>query len=255
MNPILIGIITSAVTSGGVALGVLLRGVLPRHHLGKPSRDSIRLSIGLIATMTALVLGLITNSAKNSFDGVNNAVRDTAAQVLALDRALARYGPEAAGIRDRLKQVVEERVNRTWPNDRPDPAADDVTSEGTGHRAEALSDSIRLLEPKDELQRALQGQGVELVESILQARWLVAAGSRATVPTAFLVVLLYWLTMTFTCYGVIAPRNGTVMAVQFVCALSVGCAMFVVIELDGPFDGVIRVSPEPLRVAHSQVNR
>ena len=186
---------------------------------------------------------------------VNNAVRDTAAQVLALDRVLARYGPETAGIRDHLKQVVEERLNKTWPSERSETGAEGVTSEGTAYRAEALADSIRLLEPKDELQRALQGRGVDLVESVLQARWLVAAGSRATVPTAFLVVLLYWLTLTFTCYGMLAPRNSTVIAVLFVCALSVGCALFVVIELDGPFDGVIRISPEPLRVAHGQVNR
>ena len=183
MNPILIGVITAAVTFGGVALGVWLRSVLPQHHLDKPSRDSIRLSIGLIATMTALVLGLITNSAKNSFDGVNNAVRDTAAQVLALDRVLARYGPETAGIREHLKQVVEERLDRTWPSERSETGAETRPARATGSRAEALADSIRLLEPKDGLQRALQGRGVDLVESILQARWLVAAGSRASVPT------------------------------------------------------------------------
>ena len=124
-----------------------------------------------------------------------------------------------------------------------------------GSGAESLADAIRLLDPKDELQRSLQVEGVDFAESILQAPWLMAAGSRASVPTPFLVVLLFWLTLIFTCYGMLAPRKGTVIAVLFVCSLSIGAALFVIIELDGPFDGLIRVSPDPLRVAYGQVNR
>ena len=205
--------------------------------------------------MTALILGLITNSAKNSFDAVRKTVEDTSVQVLALDRVLARYGPETASIREHLKQVVGERLGRLSPSGRSEPVARNATSVAMGSRAESLPDDIRLLDPKDVLQRSLQSQGVDLAESILQAPWLVAAGSRASVPTPFLVVLLFWLTLIFVCYGMLAPRNASVLMVLFVCSLSIGAALFVVIELDGPFDGLIRVSPGPLRVAYDQVNR
>ena len=149
-------------------------------------------------------------------------------QVLALDRVLARYGPETAcvgpclarygpetaSIREHLKQVVGERLGKLDPSDRSEPVARDATSVAMGSRAESLADDIRLLDPKDELQRSLQSRGVDFAESILQAPWLVAAGSRASVPTPFLVVLLFWLTLIFTCYGMLAPRKGTVIAVS-----------------------------------------
>lgn len=70
-----------------------------------------------------------------------------------------------------------------------------------------------------------------------------------------LVVLLFWLTITFTSFGLFAPRNVTVLAVLFVCALSVTSALFLVVEMDGPFDGLIKASADPLRYAHAHINQ
>jgi len=111
MNPTKIGIITFAFAFGGVLLGMWLRSALPKHHLDAESKDTVKLGIGLIATMTALILGLVTASAKSSFDAVDNAVAATAVQLLALDRALARYGPETGEIRKQLKQALGERID------------------------------------------------------------------------------------------------------------------------------------------------
>jgi len=120
-------------------------------------------------------------------------------------------------------------------------------------RVEALTDAIRLLKPHDDLQRALQPRAADLAEGLLQARWLVVTGAEASVPTPFLVVLLFWLTVTFASFGVFAPRNGTVIVVLLVCAVSIGGALFLVLELDGPFDGLLRVSPDPLRFAFTHM--
>ena len=52
---------------------------------------SYRLGIGLVATMTALLLGLVTAAARSAFDATDTAIRNSAAAILTLDRDLARY--------------------------------------------------------------------------------------------------------------------------------------------------------------------
>ena len=175
--------------------------------------------------------------------------------MLTLDRVLARYGPETGQIRTGLKQAVGERIEMIWPKDASRPVSLDPTTADMAPRVEALADAIRSLKPHDDLQRALQTRAVDLAESVLQARWLAMAGAEAGVPKPFLVVLLFWITVTFASFGMFAPRNGTVIVVLFVCALSIGGALFLVLELDGPFDGLLRVSPDPLRFAYTHINR
>jgi hypothetical protein len=255
MNPTNIGIVTFAFAFGGVLLGMWLQSALPKHHLDGESRDSVKLGIGLIATMTALILGLVTASAKSSFDSINGAVKETAVQLLTLDRVLARYGPETGRIRTELKQAVGERIDMIWPKGSSRPVSLDPTTADMTPRVEALADAIRSLKPHDDLQRALQSRAVDLAEGVLQARWLVMASAEASVPMPFLVVLLFWITATFASFGMFAPRNGTVIVVLFVCALSIGGALFLVLELDGPFAGLLRVSPDPLRFAYTHINR
>lgn len=254
MDPTLISVTAFAFAFGGVLFGTWLRTALPKHHLEDESKDVIKLGIGLIATMTALVLGLVTASAKESFDAVDGAVKETAVQLLALDRILARYGPETGEIRKELKQAVGERIDMIWPSDSSRRASPDPATAGMATHFEAVADAIRTLKPHDELQRALQTRAVDLAEGMLQARWLATVGTGASVPVPFLVVLLFWITLTFAIFGMFAS-NRTAIAVLFVCALSIGGALFLVLEMDAPFDGLLRVSPDPLRLAYSHLNR
>ena len=179
MNPIKLGIIAFAFAFGGVLLGLWL----PQRLAQAPSRRAIEAfyqeqGIGLIATMTALLLGLVTASAKSSFDAVNDAVKESAMQVLALDRVLARYGPETAEIRSQLKNAIGERIDMIWPSDSSRPVTLDPTTAGLASRVESLTDAIRSLKPRDDLQRALQTRAVDLAERMLQARWLAVSSTR-----------------------------------------------------------------------------
>src|SRR5262249_42709210 len=115
MTPTVIGTLVFLCTFGGALGGLWLRAALPDHHLSNDSKDTVKVGIGLIATMTALVLGLVTASAKSAFDALNTAVQHTAADVLALDRTLARYGPESKAVRETLAQVIAQRLEMTWP--------------------------------------------------------------------------------------------------------------------------------------------
>lgn len=255
MNPTVVGVIVFACTFGGVLLGMWLRLVLPQHHFDAESKDTVKLGIGLVATMTALVLGLVTASAKGTYDAMDSAVKQGAIQALTLDRALARYGPESAPIRSGLQTALGARIEMIWPQGSSSPNKVDPTASGAGSAAEALAEAIRQLTPNNDAQRVLKSRAMDLSEALLQARWLVLAGSEASIPLPFLVILLFWLTVTFTSFGLFAPRNAVVKLVLFVCALSVGSAVFLVLEMDQPFDGLIRVSADPLRYAHAHLNR
>ena len=253
MSPNVIGMIVFASTIAGALLGLWLRTTLPDDHLQGESRDAIQRTVGLIATMTALVLGLVIASAKSSFDAMDTAVKHTAMDVLALDRLLARYGPETREIREALKQAVARRIDLIWPQGSSRPAQLDPLRVAAS--VEGIADRIRVLMPRDDLQRSLQSRAVERAEAILQTRWIVSEGSGTSVLVPFLVILGFWLTITFTIFGLLARRNATVVAVLSVCALSVGSAVFIVLEMDGPFEGLLKVSADPLRYALSRLNQ
>lgn len=253
MDPTVIGVIVFACTFGSALFGMWLCIALPAHHLNADSRDTVKVGIGLIATMTALVLGLVTASAKSSFDAVNTAVKQTAIEVLTLDRVLARYGSDANKTRQALKRAIGARIEMIWPEGSHQPANLDPILSEEESGAEGLAAAIRGLTPIDDSQRALQSRAMDLAEEILEARWLVLAGTGISIPVPFIVILIFWLMITFASFGLFAPRNATVLTVLFVCALSVGSAVFLVLELDTPFEGLLRVSASSLRYAYTHL--
>lgn len=253
MNPALIGMIVFAFTITASLVGMRLRKVLPEHHVNTESRDAVKLCVGLIATMTALVLGLVTASAKSHFDSVNAAVGHAAVEILTLDRLLARYGPETREIRAALKDAVALRIDMIWPQDSSRKADLDPIRVRLG--IEAIPDRIRGLTPADEKQKSVQARAADLSEGLLQMRWLASAEVESSIPVAFLATLVCWLTITFGIFGLLAPGNATVRTVFFVCALSVGSAVFLILELDSPFDGLTRVHGAPMRYALAHLNQ
>src|SRR5437763_2689272 len=122
MNTTLSALIVFGCLVGAVLFGRALRRVLPEDHLTADSRDTIKLAMGLVATMTALVLGLLVSSAKGAYDTERNEVIQMAAKVTFLGRVLAAYGPEAAGIRAQLRETREEGIRQMWPGEMRRPA-------------------------------------------------------------------------------------------------------------------------------------
>ena len=253
MNPTVVGIVVFACAFCGALGGIRLRTILPDQHLSDESRDTIKVGIGLIATMTALVLGLVTASAKSSFDEQNRTIKHTAADILSLDRVLAQYGPETAEIRKAMKLALAGRIEMMWSQDQSQRACLEAGDAARG--AELLAGRLRGLTPQTDDQRWLRSRALDLSERVLEARWLVFAGHSGSVPVAFLVTLVFWLTITFASFGLFAPRNATVVTVLFVCAISVAGAAFLILELDGQFEGLITVSAEPLKYALAQLGQ
>ena len=150
MSPTAVGAIVFVCTLGGALIGMWLSSILPQDHLSQKSQDTVKLAIGLIATMTALVLGLVTASAKSSFDTVDTAVKHTAMDILTLDRLLARYGPETGEIRATLRQAIAHRIDLIWPTESSRPALRGPQTASD----ENIADRIRALKPRADNQRS-----------------------------------------------------------------------------------------------------
>ena len=246
-----IGLITFACTFGSAVGAAYLRDALPPTHLSKESQDVVRLGMGLVATMTALLLGLVTATARSSFDGHDANIRTSAVNILALDRDLARYGPETRPTRELLRRALAFRVENTWPENGANKGFGTPLSTTA---VEDIENQIIQLSPQTEAQRWFKGNALKRTDEVLKTRWRTLEGGGA-IPGTFLAVVIFWLTVTFGSFGVFAPRNATVVSVLFIAALSVAAAVFLLVELDGPFDGLIKVSGDPLRFALANLGR
>jgi hypothetical protein len=250
MSSMAISWVVFACVFGGALLGMLLRPVLHERHLGTDSKDLVRMGMGLIATMSALVLGLLIASAKSSFDAQRSELAQMSANVILLDRVMAHYGPEMKEPRDLLRHFVTSTLDRIWPEDPSRPAQVQPTG-----ASEVLYDKIQELAPKNEAQRSLQAQALKTSIDIGQTRWLLFAQKGSSIPLPFLVVLVFWLTILFASFSLFAPPNVTVICTLLVCALSVSGAIFLILELDRPFEGLIQISSDPLRSALAQLGK
>jgi hypothetical protein len=197
--------------------------------------------------MAALVLGLLVSSAKSSFDATNAAVTHSGARCILLDRVLAHYGTEAAGIRRDLRGAVVAGIAMLWPEEHPRASGLEALERASA--MEAMLEKIRTLEPRSDTQRALQAQALQIGNEILLNRWLQIERAQTSPPEIFLRILLFWLTMLYVSFGLIAPRNATVVVVLFVGALSLATAVFLILEMNHPLSGIIKISSGPMRKA------
>ena len=252
MNPTLVASIVFACVFGGAMLGMRLRGIMPEHHLSEDSKDVIKLGMGLIATIAALVLGLVIATAKSSYDTQDAAVKHSAAKIMLLDRVLAHYGPEAAETRDLLRRAVSYKVDEIWPEERPQSSSNTPRELPAG---DVIVERIQQLSPQNDNQRGIQSRALQIGSEIMETRWFISGSVGSSVQLPFLIIIVFWLTMLFASFGLFAPRNATVIAVLFVCALSVAGAIFLILEMDQPFSGLMKVSSSPLRFALSHLGQ
>ncbi len=226
-------------------MGMVLHLILPEHHLASDSKDVIKLGMSLTATMSALILALLIASAKSSYDAQRNEITQMSANIILFDRILAKYGPETKIARDLLHRSVVRVIDQIWP----ETTASTEELDPTAIRADALYDKIEQLSPQNDTQSALKAQALKMGIDLAQTRWLLFEQGGSSIPIAFLVLLIFWVTIIFLSFGLFAPPNATVIVTLFLCALSVSGAIFLILQLDRPFGGLIRISSAPLHSA------
>lgn len=253
MDSMAISLIVFTCMLFGALTGMFLRVVLPHHHLSVDSKDIIKIAMGLLATMSALVLGLLIASAKNSYDEHDAAVKSSAAKVLVLDHVLSSYGAETIEIRAQLRRTLSEKIAEVWGEGGPQRTKFDVPKGQLS--APGLESRILQLAPHNDSQRWLRSQALQIIRDVMETRWAVLGSLRSSIPMPFLVIMVFWLTVIFVSFGLFAPRNATVAVVLFLCALSVASSVFLILEMDHPFEGTIKISSAPLRYALSQLGQ
>jgi hypothetical protein len=252
-STITISLITFVVTFAGSLCGMFLRVRLPDNHLSEHARDVVQLGAGLIATIAALVLSLLINSANNSLDTISNELTQTSTTIVELDETLASYGSETRELRQSLRKIVVAALENIGPEnilkEKPAEKLD------IGKALQRIQSKLRSMSPQNNAQTILQSQAFQEVRQLIHSRLLLLEHRHRRTSDIFLVVLIFWLVVIFVSFGLLTPRNRTVIGVLCVCSLSVSAAIFVLTEMNSPYKGFLSVSAAPLRNALGQLER
>jgi hypothetical protein len=249
MSSIVVSSMVFMIVFGGALVGMALRRVLPEDHLSSDAKDVVKLAMGLIATMAALVLGMLVSTAKSSYDTRKNEVAEMSSRIVAIDQLLANYGPESKGVRAELREVVVVGLNRIWPGEatgrvdlRPKEDTRDFYSQ------------LQALAPKNDSQGATKAEAISMAANLRLTRWRIFVEAEQTsMSIPLLAVLVAWLVAIFIGFGLFAPANSTVIVTLAICALSVSAAIFIIMEMYTPFSGVLKISSAPIRETLNQI--
>lgn len=248
MSPLVLASVVFGCSFGAALVGMLLHSKLPSSHLDADSKDVMKLVMGLIGTMAALILGLLIASANGSYNAQSSELQSLSANVVLLDRLLVSYGPEANGARDRLRDAVVASHDRIWP-------PDGVVRPANLDAATRFVQQLQGLVPKTDAARFIQSRAMQMTESILQTRLLMSQQLGGSIPWPFLTVLVFWICVLFLGFGLFVRFNVTVTVALFVGALSVSGAIFLILELSEPYRGLMQISDAPMRSALAQIGR
>src|SRR5262249_39366393 len=250
MSSLTVSLVVFACVFGGALLGVLLRVSLPKGNLSPESRDVVKLAMGTIATMTAVVLGLLVASAKGYYDTQSRELTEMSAKVVLLDRMLAHYGPETKDARDELRDMTGRLIDTMWRQDSSRLSKVEPSMAG-----EVIFDKIQGLTPRNDAQRSLQGRALSVALEIGQTRWYMFEQASIPISTPMLLVVIFSLTITFASFSLHAAPNPTVIVTLVLCALAVAATLFLVLQLYTPFNGLIQIPSDPLRNALNRLGR
>lgn len=257
MSSLLTAAIVFSCVFAGASFGQWLNPRLPEHHRSSESHDAVKLTTGMISVLAALVLGLLTASVKNAFDATDSQIRQFASTLILLDETLKDYGPETAQARDLLRRYTERALEDNWPQESASGARLPVRMEDT--ESGALLDGMRLaifdLPGGDRRRDGLRSTAASLAESALQTRWLLIARAGTSIQPLLLEILVVWITLIFLSFGYSAPRNATVTAALFLGAAALAGCIFLIVEMDAPFENLITVSSAPMRSALAHMGR
>ncbi len=251
MHSVLISLVVFTCTFGGALFGMFLHSILPKEHLQPGTTDVVKLATGLVVTMTGLVLGMLVSSSLTFYNTQHREIQDLSAKLILTDRILSEYGPETREIRSNLHDVVAIAANRIWPEDRS--LRTDLKPD---HTFANVYGELQALPPKNEQQRTNRAEALGLMRAIYETRWLMFVESSGNaLSTPLLTILVSWLTVIFISFGLLAQRNATLTGTLIVCSLAVSAAVFIIVEMYDPFEGLFRMSATPMRSVLEQIGR
>jgi len=171
--------------------------------------------------------------------------------LILLDRTLRHYGPEASDVRQRLRAYVRQAINGTWGAD-ASPVLEDRTAEAL---LDEVGNGLVAMRPSDPVRTEMWRQAEVSYQNVVRRRWVLIEESEGTIPTPFLVMLVAWLVLIFASFGYRAPRNAVVATTLLVSAFLIAGSIYLILDMNVPFSGPIKISPAPLQRAEEQLRR
>jgi hypothetical protein len=247
MNSILVSSTVFAVVFSGALAGMGLKRTLPANHLDPDTKYSTKQVTSLLVTMTALVLGMLVSTANSSYQDRKNQLAEMASNFVLVDSLLSSYGPETQAIREDLREMAENGLERIWPSQ-----ASQESQLRPRDNGQLFFDQLQILAPKDNRQIAVKTAAISAAISLRHTYWLMFLGSeQSSLSLPLLVIVVVWLTFIFISFGLFAPRNNEVIVLLVAGALAVSAAVFIIMAMYMPFSGVMRISSSPIREALS----
>ncbi len=245
-NSLIIGLIVLAVMLAGTFAGVMVRDHIPKHHLTDETKSLVSVSTAVVATVSALVLGLLISNANTTFTRLGGQVTALSAEILRLDHILRRYGADAEPARNTLLEYAQHKATDLFPDD---PADVRLSNQSTYELLQRVEDMLLTLKPANPRDQWWLAQAMTLAAKIGDTRWLLAQQIGQGTPKAFVALLVFWLALLFASFGLFAPPNLTSTVTLTLCALAVAGAVGMFLELEQGFGGLVHISPEPMRHA------
>ena len=245
---IIVILVVAAATLGAGLLGVYVQGRLPDEHKSDVVRATIGQVAGLVTLLLALVMGTVIGVSYSFFATQKAELEALSAQILQLDMALAQYGPETQPIRAKLKESTQRAYDQIWGGGEADPGL--LTVAAPMATMQALNAFLATLEPKTDVQKAALAKAGTYGGLVGQSRILMSlqlAGH--PVLWQLLAVLVFWALALFFAIGLSSRFNAVAVTTLAFGAISVGFALFLILELVQPYTGIIKVTPGALREA------
>lgn len=247
LNSAQIAFFILCVVFGSAMLGMVISRRMPDHHLSAEAKATVSVSIAVVGTMTALVIGFLISNANTAFNARNATVSLLSSNISQLDTLLRRYGPETESIRENLQHFAAMKFEDLFADD--PTGKHKVDNPVTAKIFDNVEDRIVALKPADDRQKWLSGEALRLAAGVRAARSQLVQQNVNSLPLPFVGVVVLWLIVVFGSFGVFAPRNATTVVALFFSVLAVSMAFKLVLDLDNPFDRGIRLTPPPIRIS------
>jgi hypothetical protein len=244
-TPLIIAFFVFAIILAGAFAGAIARRCVPQHHLTEETKSVVSISMAVVATISALVLGLLLSNANSSFSAVQGQVTSISAEILRLDQLLRRYGAETKLAREKLREYAERKRDDLFPNDSTVVRLGD---QSTYELLQEVEDLVLSVKPENARDQWWLTQATTLASKIGDTRFLLAQHTQGT-PKAVLLLLVFWLTLLFASFALFAPSNVITTATLTLCAVAIAGSIGMILELERGFGGLVHVSPRAMNYA------
>ncbi|WP_119388110.1 DUF4239 domain-containing protein [Taklimakanibacter lacteus] len=219
---------------------------LPGKYREDDTFNVVRLVATIFVMMSSLVLGLMVNSSRNAFEAIDRDLKGFASGLILLDKTLVDYGPEAEAARQSLVAYTKQALEGSWPSESPSAELDrsaEQTLNDVGRK-------LREIRPPDNEHMAVWQDARQQYRKLVEQRWTLVGETESGRPgEPFIVMVALWLILIFASLGLRAPRNGVVVSAFVLAAALISGVLYLILDMERPFSGPIRISPAPLERA------